>query len=680
MRRISIWKLILALFCAQLPLVAVLAADGEEQMMTCQLPPEIITLPTDGVSNDSLFKCYVERRIEASLPGHEHSAAKGGTRSGAEMLTGNNARLFNALVPRIQAIARGEVSSTVITIPVAEVVDCSSYTAEQLGVSSIMSGSGLSTAAYDKYKELVMVDNMKIIYALLSDLPYDLYWFDKTVSSSWSLPASSYNSTAFSITGSYKVPLYVAKGYSATNAEKTTTLGTEKLSKVETAIATAQQVVSSASGTPKEKMQNYFQWICDNVSYNNEAAEDENIPYGDPWQMIWAFDNDPDTKIVCEGYSKAFKYLCDLSGFDDVECLLVSGDLGSVQGGIQGPPGAHMWNVVRMDDGRNYLVDVTNGDGALGEALFLYYNPYSAYGDEYGSYESGYILIYDPSSGSYISFNYDDDTRKTFGEQALTLSSLPYETPASKVNLSETENVASQLSSFAGKSGVHVNFRRTNLTAEKPATVCLPFDFTLPQINIGQFYTLSGVTVNETTGKWEAKMTKFTGSTLSANTPYVFIPTFGTVDFSGDYDIPASISAGATTVGKWSLIGTYAVKSWTAEGKDYGFTATNGRSVDGFPLAAGTFVKCAAGASIAPLRCYLSYNGVAGTRGMDEILPETISVRFVNGQGDTTNLMELNTVTGEWTSDEWYDLNGRRLNGEPTVGGIYIHNGKKVRK
>ena len=32
--------------------------------------------------------------------------------------------------------------------------------------------------------------------------------------------------------------------------------------------------------------------------------------------MIYVFDNDPSTKVVCSGYARALKYLCDLSTFE----------------------------------------------------------------------------------------------------------------------------------------------------------------------------------------------------------------------------------------------------------------------------------------------------------------------------------------------------------------------------
>jgi hypothetical protein len=57
---------------------------------------------------------------------------------------------------------------------------------------------------------------------------------------------------------------------------------------------------------------------------------------------------------VCECYSRAFKLLCDAY---DVPCVLVSG----IANG-----GNHMWNEVRLETGRWYLVDVTFDDQTWG--------------------------------------------------------------------------------------------------------------------------------------------------------------------------------------------------------------------------------------------------------------------------------------------------------------------------
>ena len=70
------------------------------------------------------------------------------------------------------------------------------------------------------------------------------------------------------------------------------------------------------------------------------------------------------------------------------------------------------------------------------------------------------------------------------------------------------------------------------------------------------------------------------------------------------------------------------------------------------------------GASYAPSRTASESN-----------VPTTITVRL--NEGATTGIGTLNTETGEFTFDGWYDLNGRRIE-EPTESGIYINNGKKV--
>ena len=69
--------------------------------------------------------------------------------------------------------------------------------------------------------------------------------------------------------------------------------------------------------------------------------------------------------MVCEGYSKAFQYLCDLS---DITCYTVTGIMNGGTG--EGP---HMWNIV-ANNGKYYMADITNSDeGTVGEdgGLFL---------------------------------------------------------------------------------------------------------------------------------------------------------------------------------------------------------------------------------------------------------------------------------------------------------------------
>lgn len=172
--------------------------------------------------------------------------------------------------------------------------------------------------------------------------------------------------------------------------------------------------------------------------------------------------------------------------------------------------------------------------------------------------------------------------------------------------------------------------------------------------------------------------------TLTANTPYLFLPAEGvySVDYSGSRTIPATISAGSTTVGKWTFKGVYSKQTWNALGNDYGFAAYSGIATDGTTeVKAGDFVRAASGASVKAMRCYLTYNPSAGTREDNTVdeLPESITVVLLSSNG-TTAIGDINLHNGEVTLDEdiWFDLTGRILNGKPTQKGIYINKGKKV--
>jgi len=235
------------------------------------------------------------------------------------------------------------------------------------------------------------------------------------------------------------------------------------------------------------------------------------------------------------------------------------------------------------------------------------------------------------------------------------------------------------LSAYAGQSCV-VTYKRS-FTADKPSTVCLPFAYAK---KTGEtFYTFSGITKEG--DEYVATMTEHTGATLAANTPYLYkSATTGDTDFSGTYTIPATISAGETASGDWKFVGTYETQEWTtAPTGIYGFSAqaTTGG------ISQGEFVKVGAYVRIKPMRAYLKYKDgsenysgapTMAPRRADEVLPERISVRLIDGDGQVTAIGTLETRTGEVTLDGWYTLDGTRLSGQPTRKGIYVNNGKKV--
>ena len=59
-------------------------------------------------------------------------------------------------------------------------------------------------------------------------------------------------------------------------------------------------------------------------------------------------------------------------------------------------------------------------------------------------------------------------------------------------------------------------------------------------------------------------------------------------------------------------------------------------------------------------------------------MPQSIIVRLLDANGQTTSIGSLDMKTGEMEFDGWYSLDGSRLEGKPTKKGLYINNGKKV--
>ena len=667
----------------------------------------LITIHAEEISeNDALFNQYIQQRLDASLPGYQSSQQRAATRSAREGLSGNHLRMYDALMERAKQVAEGSLKNTIFEIPASEVCSCGPFTPEQLGLTAFSDGravtqfSDLTYDAQQKIENLMEVRMLDVLVPMFLDNPLFLYWWDRIVTSNYykenevEYPNVTGTADQLTISGTYKVRMTVGGQFSATRKKETFTVG-DKPDTLAIAIENAQAIVDACEGmSTMEKLSTYRNTICDLVDYDDDAVDGgPHVTWDNPWQIIATFDGDPETKIVCEGYSKSFKYLCDLtpSFKDNIECLCVTGEMGGGTGA-----GAHMWNIVRMDDGRNYLVDLTNCDE--GQEFLDYLDSYGLDEETNNSWismfrdkvfmlskesltDADYYMSYTAANDNFgdIEYVYDDMSVESFGEQALTVSDTDYDPEAmaamTKVNLGQATDIAALLNDHKGET-IHINYKRGNLSKGAFSTICLPFDMDVPSTDVAQFFELTSVGLED--GKWTADFGSISGSTLEANKPYLMIARFQAVDFSGNYQIPNDLTARSKTVGQWAFKGIYTDKEWTESGLDYGFNATDGTAADGSFLTEGEFVRCGSGASISPMRCYLSYTPSASTRGESLLLPERIAVRIINQKGDTTGIGELNVKTGEFTNVGWYDLKGRRLNGEPADKGVYIHNGKKI--
>lgn len=345
--------------------------------------------------------------------------------------------IYRRLVPEIKKIAAGESASATIAITDMPIT----YTQGDLGHITIIEGGALSKAASEKIDELFGADvnHDALLGKLLANMPYELYWFDKTngMAISYGIKADEntvtipYIVVGFCVADAYRdTTKYlvddedkIVKDEDGNPVPDYTAIDTAKTGAARTAAAKAAQVVAKNQGKGTYgKLVAYREYITKAVDYNFDAANTANYPYGDPWQLIYVFDGDPDTNVVCEGYSKAFKYLCDLTwtGSDpEVACYLPTG---TMDGGIGA--GLHMWNIVSIG-GVNYLTDITNCDsGTTGapDQLFLC-------GAE-GSVDASYAAA---TTNGTVTYVYDQNTKDIY-DQELVLSETKYSPLAFDLN------------------------------------------------------------------------------------------------------------------------------------------------------------------------------------------------------------------------------------------------------
>ena len=301
-------------------------------------------------------------------------------------------------------------------------------------------------------------------------------------------------------------------------------------------------------------------------------------------------------------------------------------------------------------------------------------------------YENGFLYdgnYYTPKYGDVVvEYPFDDDEERA----SVTING----TGENLVGVNITEEVGNIKS---------VTYNRPFNTAQA-ATVILPFDYTCNANEGGKFYGFQKVEYDEDAHKWVCTMEEPSTGSLTANTPYLFMPSETKMKFPNISSMTGGVVkllpttandglyGGATTDAAWNFHGSYKGKSWAVVSNDYGFAAQSGEAVGGEAVEAGQFVRFTTGASIKPMRCYLSYVGTsapAPARRMTRAaatddLPASITVRLVSRSGETTAIGEIDTTTGKMTFDSevWYTLDGVRLSGKPSRKGIYINNGRKI--
>ena len=184
--------------------------------------------------------------------------------------------------------------------------------------------------AYDSFKRAVTSFSLsspivgldadqaeEVMYALESDYP-ELFWIDDC----------------------YSVYYYIDTGQATEFKSKEAIDRNE----VERKTAELDSVVSGFvpdTGSRAELIRSIHDWIALKITYDLSTDDSGNV-YG---ALV-------EERARCAGYAYAFNYLCKLNGIPSIY----------LAGSVKDYDAPHAWNIVKMDDGKWYYVDVTWDD------------------------------------------------------------------------------------------------------------------------------------------------------------------------------------------------------------------------------------------------------------------------------------------------------------------------------
>ena len=203
-------------------------------------------------------------------------------------------------------------------------------------LSSVVNVSGLFIPK-EEFKPGIIA---KILSHLEEDYIFEMVWFDKTRNNSYKVIENDGYIT------SVLVYMGVGPEYCGEGDYRIKWDAIKKACKANKAAVDV--VTRGQKHTDYGKISFYINYVKSNAAYDF-VLDSEVDGYTNAYKFVNVFNDNYGTKIVCEGCSKALKYLCDMSEFDsDVECIIATGQ-------------HHMWDIIKMDDGKNYIFDMTNG-------------------------------------------------------------------------------------------------------------------------------------------------------------------------------------------------------------------------------------------------------------------------------------------------------------------------------
>ena len=308
------------------------------------------------------------------------------------------------------------------------------------------------------------------------------------------------------------------------------------------------------------------------------------------------------------------------------------------------------------------------------------------------------------SSGRSMTLRFkSNDDGKAYG---LELSVMVVKSSASFAAVSvyegeDNSKIAAVYGDYSGKKKVNIPHSIDvdyiayirEFTPNVPSTIVLPFSLPEGAETNGKFYYLKEVAQVKGEYKWKATFRNITLDKASAlpaaNTPYAVIVDdeelwFGFEDSQATLQT-SEIAKQNDNTGKWIFEGSYEYKTWESDDPELGlaYALAAEDDPDG-AYTAGQYVKIGAGSYATPMRAYMSkinssvrlsrplaWGETSYISSME--LPESIDVEFIDAEEKPMAVGRMNTVTGEFKIDRWYDLKGRSTNKKPTTKGAFYN-------
>lgn len=204
--------------------------------------------------------------------------------------------------------------------------------------------------------------------------------------------------------------------------------------------------VTENASTRYDIIKNIHDYICLNTFYTTEC-----IDYSSSYGAL------VDGNAVCEGYSKAFKIICDEL---DIPCVDVFGNWDKEEST------AHMWNYVQMEDGIWYAIDVTwdDNDGKDGrEIVYRYFLDGSLH----------FLTAHDPSEDFNITmFTYPEISRTAYdpNKSQATVTTMPITTTTVTTTTETTAEPTTTTTEKPTTTTTEKSTTTTTKTTTKPTT------------------------------------------------------------------------------------------------------------------------------------------------------------------------------------------------------------------